>query len=196
MILKTTLWCSITNLLISQLPNYLIYQVTNNKPNTEMSVIRFQNIVTCKGFGWRIIMDSGLDEWIYWNFFTITVNYSSSHIELLLNECSMKNLRLIRHYFESESELLYDWRFTASQFVLATSPLRPKSRIFIFQLNICGYSPYVTSSLTKGWVCRLQFLLVLASAFILRSETRGSHDHILLTQIRDFQTWRARSQYL
>jgi hypothetical protein len=30
-------------------------------------------------------------------------------------------------------------------------------------LNPCGYSPYVLSSLTRGWVCRLQLLLALAS---------------------------------
>jgi hypothetical protein len=68
---------------------------------------------------------------------------------------------------ESESELLYDWRFTANQFVLATSPLSPTTRNFIFQLSTCGCSPYVTSSLTRGWVCRLQLLLVLASAGLL-----------------------------
>jgi hypothetical protein len=56
---------------------------------------------------------------------------------------------------------------------------------FIFQRNTCGYSPYVTSTLTRGWVCRLKLLLVLASADILRSESRGNHDHILLSQIRD-----------
>jgi hypothetical protein len=78
----------------------------------------------------------------------------------------------------------YDWGFTASQFVLATSPLTPMTRI-IFQMNTCGYRPYVTSSLTRGWVCRLQLLLVLASAVILRSESRGTHDQILLSQIRD-----------
>jgi hypothetical protein len=32
--------------------------------------------------------------------------------------------------------------------------------------------------------CYLQFLLVLASAAILRPESRGTHDHILLSQIR------------
>jgi hypothetical protein len=37
----------------------------------------------------------------------------------------------------------------------------------------------------RGWVCRLQLLLVLASAVILRSEFRGTHDYILLCQIRD-----------
>jgi hypothetical protein len=30
---------------------------------------------------------------------------------------------------------------------------------FIFQLNTYDYSPYVTTSLTRGWVCRLQLLL-------------------------------------
>jgi hypothetical protein len=47
------------------------------------------------------------------------------------------------------------------------------------------HSPYVTSSLTRGWVCRLQLLLVLASAVILGSEFLGTHDHILLSQISD-----------
>jgi hypothetical protein len=38
---------------------------------------------------------------------------------------------------------------------------------------------------TKRWVCRLQLLLAVAIAVILRSESRGTHDHILLSQIRD-----------
>jgi hypothetical protein len=81
--------------------------------------------------------------------------------------------------------LLYDWRFAANQFVLATSPLGLTARNFIFQLNSCRYSPYVISPLTRGWVCRLQLLLVLASAVILRLQSDGPHDHILLPQIRD-----------
>jgi hypothetical protein len=56
---------------------------------------------------------------------------------------------------------------------------------YFFQLNICGYNPYVTSSLTRGWVCRLQLLLTLANTVILGSEPRETHDHILLSQIRD-----------
>jgi hypothetical protein len=84
-----------------------------------------------------------------------------------------------------QSKLLYDWRFTPNQFVLATSPLRLTTSNFIFQLNTYGYSPYVTSSLMRGWVCRLQLLFVLASAVILRLVSGGTHDHILLSQIRD-----------
>jgi hypothetical protein len=30
------------------------------------------------GVPWRIIMGSGLDDWICWHFFTITTNYNSS----------------------------------------------------------------------------------------------------------------------
>jgi hypothetical protein len=51
---------------------------------------------------------------------------------------------------------------------------------YFFQLNTCGYSPNVTSSLTRGPVCRLQLLLVLANAVTLGSGSRGTHDHILI----------------
>jgi hypothetical protein len=40
--------------------------------------------------------------------------------------------------------------------------------------------------MTRGRVCRLQFLLVLASAVIFGSESHGTRGHILLSQIRDF----------
>jgi hypothetical protein len=78
-------------------------------------------------------------------------------------------VHLLLLWTQSESEPLYDWRFTAKQFVLATSPLRLTTSNSIFQLNTSGYSPYVASSLTRGCVCRLQLLMVLASAVILRS---------------------------
>jgi hypothetical protein len=56
---------------------------------------------------------------------------------------------------------------------------------YFFQKNTYGYSPYITSSVTRGWVCRLQFMLVLASAVTLGSESRRTRDCILLSQIRD-----------
>jgi hypothetical protein len=79
--------------------------------------------------------------------------------------------------------LFYDWRFTVNHFILATSLLRLTTSIFFcLQMHTCSRSPYVTSSLTRGWVCRLELLLAPASAIILSCET---HDHILLSQIRD-----------
>jgi hypothetical protein len=82
-----------------------------------------EHIVTCSGLKWLIIMGSGFDDWIYWHFFTITTNYNSSHIELLLNSlavelrllsevCSLKNLWL-SHYTECTNEL---------PFITATGP--------------------------------------------------------------------------
>jgi hypothetical protein len=53
----------------------------------------------------------------------------------------------------------------------------------VWQLRVCWFG---APSLTRGRVCRLQFLLVLASAVILGSESRRTRGHILLSQIRDF----------
>jgi hypothetical protein len=36
-------------------------------------------------------MGSGFDDWVYWHFFTITVNYNTLHIELLQNDVSLTN---------------------------------------------------------------------------------------------------------
>jgi hypothetical protein len=66
-----------------------------------------------------------------------------------------------------------------------TSPLRLTTSNFFFQLNTCFHFPYVISSLTTGWVCSLQLLLALASAAILKCDSHGTRDHILLSQIRD-----------
>jgi hypothetical protein len=55
-----------------------------------------------------------------------------------------------------QSQQLHDWQFTTNQFILVSSSLRLTARDFFFlQMNPCGYSPYVTSSLMRGWVCLL-----------------------------------------
>jgi hypothetical protein len=55
--------------------------------------------------------------------------------------------------------------------------------ITVRQLPVCWCGAL---SLMRERVCRLQLLLALASAVILGSESRGTRDHILLPQIRDF----------
>jgi hypothetical protein len=55
--------------------------------------------------------------------------------------------------------------------------------IIVWQLRVCGFGG---PSLTRGRACRLQLLLALASAVIFGSESRGTRDHILLSQIWDF----------
>jgi hypothetical protein len=61
--------------------------------------------------------------------------------------------------------------------------IEPKTNILLLS-GSCGFVDGGASSLTRGRVCRLQ-LLVLASTVILGSESCGTHDHILLSQIRD-----------
>jgi hypothetical protein len=65
---------------------------------------------------------------------------------------------------KSEGKLLYDWRFTASpSWRQAPSESRPE---FFFRLNPCGHSPYVTSSLTRRWVCLFWICLAFRQVYI------------------------------
>jgi hypothetical protein len=68
-----------------------------------------------------------------------------------------------------------------------------QDRIFLIvrhlRFFLCG-----TLSMTRGRVCRLQVLLAVANAVILGSESCGIHSHVILSQIRDTPTWRARSR--
>jgi hypothetical protein len=70
------------------------------------------------------------------------------------------------------------------------------SAIKFFPLNPCGIRPYVTSTLTRGWVCRLQLLLVFASAVILGSESRELVTIFCCFSFDTPQTWRVRFPYL
>jgi hypothetical protein len=78
----------------------------------------------------------------------------------------------------SESELRCDWRFTANQFVLAQSPLRLTTSNFIFRLNICRYSSYVTTCLMRGWVCPLQLTTHVRVRVTLRLAVYNQSIHL------------------
>jgi hypothetical protein len=68
---------------------------------------------------------------------------------------------------------------------LREKPLETHHRSYSFNWILVVVVLTLTSAQTRGWVCRLQWLLVLASAVILRSESRGTNDRVLLSQIRD-----------
>jgi hypothetical protein len=55
--------------------------------------------------------------------------------------------------------------------------------ITVRQLPVCSRGAL---SLTRGRNCRLQLLLALTSSVLFGSDSCGTHDHILLPQIRDF----------
>jgi hypothetical protein len=63
--------------------------------------------------------------------------------------------------------------------------LGPKTK-FLLLSDSYGFVDVEVPSLMRGQVWRLQLLLVLASAVVLRSVSSGTHDQILLSQIRGF----------
>jgi hypothetical protein len=103
---------------------------------------------------------------------------SSCHYSQTAN----RRLRFLTDQFKSELKL----RPTVSRPVClgVKHPSRAQDQIFVTvrQLLVCGCG---ASYLTRGRVCCLQLRLVLASAEILGFESRGTHDYILLSQIRD-----------
>jgi hypothetical protein len=125
-----------------------------------------------------------------WKISSGTQNFDSSASKLTLLPADHR----LTSELSSESELLHNWWFTASLFVLVTSPLRLTTSN-IFQLNTCGHSAYVTSSLTRGWVCRLQLLLALEQPFSGSSLTELITTFYCL-RFETPSTWRARSLYL
>jgi hypothetical protein len=54
-------------------------------------------------------MGSGFNNWVYWRFFTITVNYNSSHIELILNDICLANALLRISHCSHTSEWVWVW---------------------------------------------------------------------------------------
>jgi hypothetical protein len=85
---------------------------------------------------------------------------------------------------ESESELLYDWLFTANQFVLVPSPLRLTARIFFSIQHL--RSQFLYNILSDGRI-GLSFTFAAGPRQHIHSRIRvpRTRDHILLSQIRD-----------
>jgi hypothetical protein len=82
-----------------------------------------------------------------------------------------------------------------NQFFFATSPLRLMTRSF-FQLNTGSHNPYVASSLTRGWICRLQLLLVSPAQSFSGLSPAG---FMIIFYCLRFETppiWRSKSPYL
>jgi hypothetical protein len=88
---------------------------------------------------------------------------------------------------KSQSELLvlYDWRFTAKHFISSRSPFVTHDQHFFSNWTLAGVVLMsLPLSRENGFVV-YKFLLVLASAVILMSESRWTHDRIFLSQFRD-----------
>jgi hypothetical protein len=70
----------------------------------------------------------------FWDMLIGAQHFSSwkkENVTCVCRKCGNIN-RVMVSQSESESDLLYDWRFTANQFVLAPSPLRLTTGDFFF----------------------------------------------------------------
>jgi hypothetical protein len=74
-----------------------------------------------------------------------------------------KAIDLSEEHMPPCSKVDWFWTDQSQSYFTTEAPCDSRHSNFIIQLNTCGYSPYVTSSLTRGWVCRLQLLLVSPS---------------------------------
>jgi hypothetical protein len=83
----------------------------------------------------------------------------------------------------SKSKLCYDLRSVGQSGIKHPSGTYDQNFITGRELRVCWCGG---RSLTRRRVCRLQLLLGLASTVIFGSESRGTRDHILLSDIRDF----------
>ena len=145
------------------------YSVIANSHTLQFTTGRTVFSLCCFFTGCRLVTSSNA-----------VVSSASVFMHLLVGDCLPTKWTQIKVKVIVSLRLAVYWKPVC----LGANPLRPTTRIF-FQLNPCCHSPYVTSSLTRGWAYCLQLLLVLASSVILRSESRGTHDQILLSQIRD-----------
>jgi hypothetical protein len=118
------------------------------------------------------------------SFFDSTVTNDKQRITAHILNCLQRRLSDESH-LQVESSLVL--RPTVSRPVCLgikhPSGAYDQTFMTVRQLRVCWCGAL---SLTRGRVCRLQLLLVLASAVILWSESHGTRDHILLSQIRDF----------
>jgi hypothetical protein len=85
--------------------------------------------------------------------------------------------------YPSPSHIATDGQSVSKSWCRAPSGAHDHIFITVWHLRPCFCG---APSLTRGRVCLLYMLLTLASAFLLGSESLGTPDHILLSQIWDF----------
>jgi hypothetical protein len=124
---------------------------------------------------WRSRWITTVTNFINYFFLCLTRIFKLYRLCLYSVDCKSKS--------KSKSNLCYDRR-PVGQSVL------PPSRIWGSRPDFCYCQTFSDSwcgalSLTIRRVYRLQLLLALASPVILGSESRGTRDHISLSQIRD-----------
>jgi hypothetical protein len=111
--------------------------------------------VTYSGSEWRILMGPGLDDWIYWHFFTTTSNYNSSQsmtktrfYSLLDYECLLFWVTDLDLIYESVTSSASDVRWlTLHSWTL--NFLRPSDKCLIGLTQLSRFSSFYNFGRTK-----------------------------------------------
>jgi hypothetical protein len=96
---------------------------------------------------------------------------------------NLKFAIITRSSGQSQSYIATDGQSISKSWFRAPSGAHDQIFITVWQLLSCFCG---APSLTRGRVCLLYILLALASVALLGSESLGTRDHILLSQIWDF----------
>jgi hypothetical protein len=151
------------------------------------------------GVAWLIIVGSRFRDWNKWTSllqlqFIITAHTSNSLMAYVLRRIYEESLSvvwisdwsLVVSLSNSESESYVTTDGQSARLSWNKTYLGLTTR-FLSLSDSYGFVAVERSlSLTRGRACHLQLPLVLASAVIFRSESHGTRDHILLSQIWDF----------
>jgi hypothetical protein len=146
--------------------------------------IRCQDTITCRG----VSVTNKCRFWIWWLVLfdiciTSTHSYKSLHISCVLSYSGSPSVFTSQLCVYSKSKSHCDWRPVSKSWCRAPSGAHGQIFIIVWQLRscICG-----APSLTRGRVCHLYMLLTLASEVFFGSESLGTREDILLSQIWDF----------
>jgi hypothetical protein len=108
---------------------------------------------------------------------------SSFICSVIFYRCSLLYLSSVSLFSQSQSHIATDGQSVSKSWCRAQSGAHDQIVITVWQLRSCFYG---APSLTRGRVCLLYMLLALASTVFLASESLGTRDYILLSQIWDF----------
>jgi hypothetical protein len=131
----------------------------------------------CRGYNWRIGTDRGWPGYTprHWVPFTSPPTTHRTTMEVF-DSASTRDA-----YFPSRVDSYVTTDGQSASLSWNKAPIWGLRHRFLLLSDSCG-----ALSLTRGRVCRLQLLLALDSGVILGSESRGTQEHILLSQIRHF----------
>jgi hypothetical protein len=113
-----------------------------------------------------------------------TMSSTSVFTFLPASGCLTTNVSLLVSTLKVKVKVVLRPKISRPVCLCVKHPSEVQGQIFITvrQLRMCWCG---APSLRRGRICRLQLLLVLASTVILGSDSCRTHDHILLSQLRD-----------